>query len=290
MLDEKLLERVLDRFGVAAPPSTDIDGLSAIYAAWCLSVPFDNIAKLIALRSPSPRPLPGLDAAGFFHRWLDHGAAGTCWPTSNALYELLSALGFDARRVAGSMRDTGIVSHGSVKVTAGGTDWLVDSSMLTCAPLPMTDEIYISDDKLFAAEVEHTEGTHIVWADLPPNPTLIPCRMLVDPATPAFYAQGYEASRTRSPFNQRLYAKRNRPGEKLVLNANMRISKTRGGMETQELNASQLCEALRDEIGISGALIEEWRRSGALEASFEPPSGPPAAPITTKPPSGRSNQ
>jgi N-hydroxyarylamine O-acetyltransferase len=287
MLDEKLLERVLDRLGLSAPPSPDIDGLRTIYAAWCVSVPFDNVAKLIALRSGSASVLPGLDAAEFFHRWLDHGAAGTCWPTSKALFEVLYALGFDARRVAGSMGDTGIVSHASVKVSVGGADWLVDTSMLTRTPLPLTDEIHIPDDKLFGAEVEPTEGTHIVWADLPPNPTLIPCRLLVDPATPEFYTERYEASRMRSGFNQRLYAMRNRSGERLVLNANVRISKTPAGIETQALNASQLCEALRNEMGISGALIEAWRSSGALEASFEPPSGPPSAAITMKPPSQR---
>lgn len=287
-MDEKLLERVLHRLGLATPPSVDIDGLNTIYGAWCLSVPFDNIAKLIALRSASAGALPGLDVAEFFHRWLDHGAAGTCWPTSNALFELVFALGFNARRVAGSMRDTGIVSHGSVKVSEGGTEWLVDSSMLTGTPLPLSDEFYIPDDKLFGAEVEPTDGTHVIWADLPPNPTPIPCRMLVDPATASFYAERYEASRTRSPFNQRLFAMWNRPGERLVLNANVRISKTATGTETQELNASQLCEALRDEIGISGTLIEEWRSSGALEASFEPPSGPATSAITAEPPSRRA--
>jgi hypothetical protein len=111
--------------------------------------------------------------------------------------------------------------------------------------------------------------------------------MLVDPATHAFYAERYEASRTRSPFNERLYAKRNSRGEKLVLVGNSRVSKTAEGITTQELDAPQLCESLRDEIGVSGALIEEWKKSGALEASFKAPSGPPSAPITLEQPSHR---
>lgn len=286
-LDKKLLERVLDRLGLAAAPAPDLEGLRAVYAAWCQRVPFDNVAKLIAIQLGSPGPFPGLDAAEFFNGWLEHGAAGTCWPTSNALFELLCALGFDARRVAGSMRDTGILSHGSVKVSLGSTDWLADSSMLTAAPLPLTDEIHIPDDKLFGPEVEPTEGTHLIWADLPPSPTPIPCRMLVDPAAYELYAERYEASRMRSPFNQRLYALRNRPGERLVLSASTRISKTAAGVETRELNPSELCESLRDDIGVSGELVDVWRKSGALAASFEPPSGPPATPITARPPSQR---
>jgi N-hydroxyarylamine O-acetyltransferase len=261
-----------------------------IYGAWCRSVPFDNIAKLIALRSGSSGPLPGLDAIEFFERWLEHGIGGTCWPTSNALFELLISSGFRARRIAGSMRDTGIVTHASIKVTADGNDWLADSSMLTGAPVPLTDQIHIPDDKLFGAEVEWIDGTHVVWANLPPNPNLIPCRMLVDPAAPEYYAERYEASRLRSPFNERLYAKRNRADEKFVLMANLRISRTATGTETRGLNTSELCESLRDEMGVSGAMIEEWRTSGALEASFRPPSAPPPAAITALPPSLRFNR
>ena len=288
MLGEKLLERILERLGLATPPRPDREGLGTIYAAWCMSVPFDNIAKLIALRSGSSGVLPGLDATEFFERWLEHGIGGTCWPTSNALFELLVSSGFRARRIAGSMRDTGIVTHASIKVSSDSIDWLVDSSMLTGAPLPLTDEIHIPCDKLFGAEVEWADGTHVVWANLPPNPNLVPCRMLVDPATPEYCAERYEASRLRSPFNERLYAMRNRPDERFVLMANLRISRTATGTATLELNSSQLCESLRDEIGISGAMIEKWRLSGALEASFQPPSAPPPAAITALPPSLRS--
>jgi N-hydroxyarylamine O-acetyltransferase len=287
MLGEKLLERILERLGLTTLPRPDHDGLSSIYAAWCTSVPFDNIAKLIALRSGSASALPGLDATEFFERWLEHGIGGTCWPSSNALFELLVSSGFNARAIAGSMRDTGIVSHASIKVSSGGIDWLVDSSMLTAAPIPLTDEIHIPDDKLFGAEVEFVGGTHVVWANLPPNPNLIPCRMLVDPATPEYCAERYEASRLRSPFNERLYAKRNTADGQLVLMANLRISRTATGPETRELTASKLCESLRDEIGVSGVMVEEWRRSGALEASFRPPSGPPPVAITTLAPSLR---
>ena len=38
-------------------------------------------------------------------------AGGTCWAGSNALYELLIATGFAARRGAGSMRDMGFINH-----------------------------------------------------------------------------------------------------------------------------------------------------------------------------------
>lgn len=50
-----------------------------------------------------------------------------------------------------------------------------------------------------------------MWTDTPPNSSYLPCRLLVDPADEALYRSSYEASRERTPFNQRLYARRNRP-------------------------------------------------------------------------------
>jgi N-hydroxyarylamine O-acetyltransferase len=287
MLTPDVRDRVLDRLGIPAP-SADMDGLRVLYAAWCASMNFDNVAKLVALRTAPNDALPGIEAAEFFERWLAHGVGGTCWTSSNALFALLESFEFDARHVAGSMRDTGIVSHGSVKVRLDGNDWLVDSSMLTRVPLPLTQSLFATNDPVISIEVEYVDGTHLIWVDLPPSPTHIPCRLLVDPATHAFYVERWEASRERSPFNQRLYIRRNKGSDLLVLNATTRIRKTSMGTQTENLDASQVCESLRDEFGISAAMLDRFRDSGALDASFQPAFGPPPIPITQKPPSQRA--
>jgi arylamine N-acetyltransferase len=287
-ISRQLQDRVLERLGVPDAPAADLAGLRSTYAAWCVCVPFDNLAKVIALRTTPDKPLPGMDATEFFERWLAHNVGGTCWSTANALRELLISIGFDARRVAGSMRDTGYIGHGSVKVRIDDIDWLVDPSMLTDIPLPLTNEIFISGDSVYGSESEPGEdGTHIVWADLPPNPTLIPCRLLVDPTDHAYYVERFEASRTRSPFNDRLYIRRNRKAERLVLNANTRILKTTEATETRDLNPSELCNSLIDEFGVSEELVDRWRTAGALEASYAPAAAPPA-PIALVPPSRRT--
>src|SRR5512144_629704 len=113
-LEGALRDRVLARLGFTAPPSADLDGLHAIYRAWCVGVPFDNVRKMIALRADRSPILPGGHAGPFFEDWLATGTGGTCWPTSNALFELLRSLGFDACRAAGAMRDLGIVNHATV--------------------------------------------------------------------------------------------------------------------------------------------------------------------------------
>lgn len=284
-----LRERVLERLGFSAVPSLNLDGLAAVYGAWCRSVPFDNLTKLIALRSSGPETtLPGIDASEFFERYLTHGAGGTCWTSSNALYSLLASIGFDARRVAGSMRDNGRVSHASVKVRFGDADWLVDSSMLTNVPLPLGESDFVSSEPVFAAEVEAVDGTHVIWTDLPPNATYLPCRLLVDPAEHSFYVERWGASRERSPFNERAYARTNVDGDMLVLAANTRIRKTSSGVESSELTPEQLCESLRNEFGFSGQFVEMWRESGALDATFQPASSPPPPQVVGKPPSQRA--
>jgi hypothetical protein len=57
-------------------------------------VPFDNVRKMIALRSAGHTPLPGGDAVEFFENWLEHGTGAPagrramrcmyCWRRSDS--------------------------------------------------------------------------------------------------------------------------------------------------------------------------------------------------------------
>lgn len=284
-----LRESVLQRLGFTTPPPPHLDGLKQLYHAWCKCVPFDNVRKMVALSGNDHHPLPGGTAADFFSAWLADGTGGTCWSTSNALYQLLCDLGFPARRIVGQMRDLGLVNHASIKVSLSGSDWLVDTSLLHQEPLPLHRGIFIQNDPVFGAEVEPSAGgTYLLWAATPPNTHHLPCRLLDAEVTHDAYLAGYEASRERSPFNQRLYARCNRPGELIVLLGNSRFVKTASGVTAQTLTAEELCAALHRDMGISARAIESWARSGALKKSFEPPSGPKPPPVTGLPPSRRS--
>src|SRR5689334_12079249 len=96
VLSQDLLTRVKHALELPEIASADITGLRQVYAAWCEKVPFDNIRKMISLRSGAGIALAGLDAEDFFENWLENGSGGTCWPSSNALFVLLKSLGFDA--------------------------------------------------------------------------------------------------------------------------------------------------------------------------------------------------
>jgi arylamine N-acetyltransferase len=286
-LSTGLARRALERLGFAALPPLDLDGLSAVYRAWCVHVPFDNTRKMIALRTGEGGLLPGTYADDFFESWLAHGTGGTCWPSSNALFALLEATGFDARRVAGSMGDVGVVSHASVKARIDGRDWLVDSSMLLNSPLPLGAHVHLGDDPVWPVEVEAADDTHVIWWQAPPSLAYRPCRLLLDPAPFQEYLDGHARSRARSPFNQRLYARINRPGELIILLGHTRFFRTAAGVSSRDLTADELLRAMREDIGLSDDLVSKWAACGATEASLEPPSGPPPPLEPRMPPSMR---
>ncbi|MBC8086765.1 MAG: arylamine N-acetyltransferase [Phycisphaerae bacterium] len=285
-ISEKLRRRMADRLQLDRVP-TDINGLFAVYGAWCRHVPFDNVRKLIALRTGDTGPLPGSDATDFMEHYLAHGTGGTCWSSSNALFELVSAYGFTARRIAGSMRDLGVPGHGSVKVTVNDMDWMVDSSMLTMFPIPIRDELYVYRDPLFGVEVEPTEGSHLIWFNTPPYDDYFPCRLLMDNVTYEFYMERYEISRTLGPFNHHISIRYNRNGARTMLQGHTRHKTTEAtGVVSTELTREELVTELRDAVGMSAQIVNQWVACGALEAQYEPPQHAPG-PLTVKPPSTR---
>jgi N-hydroxyarylamine O-acetyltransferase len=294
ILNDKLIDRVLVRIALGGAITPGLSTLRAVYSAWCARVPFDNVRKMIALGEGSAGqhpagPLPGCAAEEFFDAWLAHGTGATCWPASNALYVLLRTLGFDARRVAGNMRDLGKTTHASVIATVEGAEWLVDASLQTFQPVPLTPQTYMSRDPVYPAECEPVEDGWVLWWLVPPGQEFIPCRIFPQERPPQFYLDSYERSRGFGPFNQKLYARRSRPDEIVVLFGNTRFRKTAAGVESRELDREQLCAALRDDIGISTELVERWRESGGLESTFQPVDGmkPFSHPSQKLPPSRR---
>lgn len=283
-----LRDRVFERFGLTAAPAPDLEGLAAIYRAWCDHIPFDNVRKVIALCVNQANLLPGTTGTDFFEHFLEYGTGGTCWPTSNAIYELLSSAGFDVRRVAGSMRDQGFVTHGTVKASIDGADWIVDTSILSNIPLPANDRVFISDDPVFTAEIEPTDALHLLWYSIPTNTGYTPCRLLVDPIDHAFHSMSYEKSRAFGAFNQLVYARRNFPGRMLVLRGSTFYTRTASGTEQVTLSREQVCTALHDDFGIAERMIARWVEVGGLELSFEPFRGPPPVVPPSNPPSSRN--
>lgn len=286
-LSAELVNKVLARLGINKPLASGLASLQQLYAAWSRLVPFDNTRKLISLRSGTRQKLPGIDASDFFEHWLQHGSGGTCWPVANAFYELVFALGFNVQRIAGSMMDMGVINHGSVKVIFDDAAYLAEASLLLNHILPLGNETIIHHDPVCPMELEKENDTWLLWMKTPPNEKYFACRLHMNPLDYSVFEERYEASRTISVFNQRIYARRNYPDRMIVLFGNTRYSKTIEGVEHHELTRDKLCEAMHNDIGISYEMVNEWAACGGLDASFEIPAGhgPPTA--TKLPPSLR---
>lgn len=196
-----MVEAVLERLGLDGRPTIDEAGLAALYEAWGQRVPWDSCRKRLYFVSAGDGPLPGSTAEDFFEHWLRDGTGGTCWAGTIALHGLLSALGFDVRFGAGQVQPTDvhpmapIPNHGTTIVRLDGGDVIVDSSFLTRRPVPLT-----ARPMPFAAF--HDRGGkywRVVLGDIP--------RELVE--------TWHEATRSSSPFNRFLNARRN-DGDEVV--------------------------------------------------------------------------
>ena len=261
-LDPDRRDAALDRLGFSARPPIDLDGLTAVYGAWCSRVPFDNLRKLIALHGGEPGPLPGLGADDFFDAWLAHGTGGTCWPSANALHALLDSIGFTSRRVTASMFDMGEPSHGTTIVTLDGDEYLVDSSMLTRRPLPLdpAGPTTTPGDGFPHRAQPVPEGWLFDFTRIAIDDRL-PCRTLSPDATSlAFFEERYEVSRTWSPFNEHLNVLVSRPdgaishtsGHLYHRPAGAPISELVGG----PIDATELRASLLGEIGCSEQIVD----------------------------------
>ncbi|HCP99815.1 MAG TPA: hypothetical protein DIT99_03600 [Candidatus Latescibacteria bacterium] len=72
----------------------------------------------------------------------------------------------------------------------------------------------------------------------------------------------YEGSRDFGPFNHRLYAHKNHPGEVRQLIGGKWCVKTQDGFSEQELSSDEIKEALQTDIYLSEALVQQWAPEG----------------------------
>ena len=60
-----MIESILTRLGFGSRPEPTLASLQKIYGRWGRRVPFDNVRKLIHVRSGAQGPLPGSTPADF---------------------------------------------------------------------------------------------------------------------------------------------------------------------------------------------------------------------------------
>lgn len=262
-----LVDDVLQSMGLRNRPSRDEAGLRELYRGWCRSVPFDNTVKLIALHGADGNgdPLPGMDAEEFLRSWLEHGTGGTCFPSANALHELAMACGFESRLVAASMADIGEPTHGTTVVTLDGTDFLVDTSMLTDDLLALSDEPTSIEHPVYATAAEPVAEGWLFQFSMPYAEATMPCRT-IGPAgvDHGFFVERFEISREVGPFNAGPNAKRNDSEGVTAIGGGKRFRRHATGIEESDLSLEDACGTLIEEFGLSEEIVD--RLSAALGA------------------------
>ncbi|MBU1564608.1 MAG: arylamine N-acetyltransferase [Proteobacteria bacterium] len=263
-LDNELVTRILAKLGLDDRPATSlqgIQGLKAIYGAWCQKIPFDNLKKRIHLESSTSGPLPGNDPTDFFHGWLQHGVGGTCWAGSGALYALLRHLGFQAQRVLATMQVTAHEqpNHGAVIAVCEEVPYLVDISMLHQVPLRLDEQntVDVSHPAWGISGRREDAAWLLQW-----RPLHMPggCRCTVNEVGVSHrqFVSCNEQTRRWGPFNFSVYVRTNKGDTVtgLAYGYKIRID-SQGRIERIPVDSLQRDRFLMEEMGFSREIVRQ---------------------------------
>ncbi len=266
-LSSELLARIVLKLGLTARPTLDLAGLNRLYGAYSGNIAMDNLLKRIWLVGDQAKPLTGGDPSQFFENWLAHGTGGTCFPASGALCVLLRALGFDARRISGSIVREGLEpmgNHGSVLVTLEGIDYLTDAQFASFKVLPLVPgQPSSTGGGIHDLRARPTSDGFDVLRYPGSNrlePLIMRPNLKLGPVDHDFFLHHYDLSalrdRNRSPFNDALFISRNFPGSILIIGRYKRIDVfADNSVTTTEITHDQRNRILFDALGISEAVI-----------------------------------
>lgn len=260
-LDPSLIESVLQKLGLSSFPDASLDGLRFLYGAWCANVPFDNVRKLIHVRSGNPGPLPGSFASDFFTAWLAHGTGGTCWSNSTAWHALLCGVGFDANRGMGTMLAAPNIppNHGTIVVRFGDERYLVDTSILHVDPISLADGVQtIIPHGAWGLRCAQRDGHwYIDWRPLH-KVDGFECRLEAFDLPAEEYLERHEQTRPWSPFNYEVTARRNRCDRVTGISFGKAITLSPdGSVKISETDHAERTRVLIEEVGLSEEIVAQ---------------------------------
>src|SRR6266849_8276666 len=258
-----LVERVMTKLGLRRRPALDLAGLNALYAAFSAGIPFDNVQKRIWFASPQTTPLPSGDPNQFFNNWLQHGTGGTCWPLNGAMYALAYALGFDARRIVGSVIVEGYpqgANHGSVLVNLDGISYLVDAWMASFKVLPLVPGKSSStgDGIHDVRAVPIDSGFEIItYAGFNrEQPLRFRPEPEYDPIDHAFFLARYDRTKAVGFFNDAIFVCRHFPESILTMGRKSKFHLAADGTLTKtEPSEAERKTSLVEEFGLSEEIV-----------------------------------
>ena len=135
VLPDEIVDEMCLRLGVARP--ADEAGIIILFDRWKDRVPFDPIAKVLAMNEG--RPPPGADPVEVCERWLATGVGSTCWGHVASLAAILHAADVPTRVAVDRMLIDKVDFHAflvaDVPVDGGTRSMVLDPIHATTEPL-----------------------------------------------------------------------------------------------------------------------------------------------------------
>jgi hypothetical protein len=154
-----LVDEVCDALGVGIPG--DGADVTALYRVWCGAVPFDPVAKSVAMAEG--RTPPGDDPVEVAERWLATGLGSTCWGHVTVLGGILEAAGVRvAAGVDRMLRDDIVDFHSFLVAHLDDGAYLLDPIHPSGAPLPLVAGAR-GDHPAYGVGLDEVEGRLIHW-------------------------------------------------------------------------------------------------------------------------------
>lgn len=266
-LDAGRRDALLHRLGFDKLPDTDLNGLTRLYRSWLQTIPFCGSRKrrYYGADTERPGPLPVMTAQDFVDAFLAEGTGGTCFPTAEALYQMLRSCGFEARRAIGSMLDFPQIpgpNHGTVVVAIDGCDYLVDPFFGSIDPLPLDGSAREAGPSHVSIRLELADGVGempvILWRFHTGREWF---RFGFDPRYPevshALFTERYEKSGgSNSVFNSHLYISRHDDGEVLtIFRGSFYRLKRDGTIDKRSIEMAERDGILVDRFGLAEAMV-----------------------------------
>ncbi|MDQ2869599.1 MAG: arylamine N-acetyltransferase [Acidobacteriota bacterium] len=225
-------------------------------------MPFESASKIVRDRCVSDRESKPRRPDVFWKERLESGTGGTCFARVAAFDALISALGFETRRVFG--RVLADFDHAGLLVSAGGEDWICDVGFPLPALLPAREGR--TETSLATAAVSRTERGWSVDLEggVPDGPRSL--ELFDRPVSEQEYADCWERTfRPESKFLREVVLRRSLESRA--------VSFARGEARVDDLHsrtriplAAPRSAAVSEIFGVDAAVLEEaFARAGDPE-------------------------
>lgn len=157
------LEKYFQRVNYQGSTDVSFDTLRGIHKAQAFSVPFENLE--IHDTASDPENLRRLDETTLYHKIVENKRGGACSETNELLALVLIQLGFNVKRLLGSVTPMKRRTHKCLLVTIGKDDYLADTAYGgTCIiePMPLiTDTPVEQFSETFKLTLEYPRSEEI---------------------------------------------------------------------------------------------------------------------------------